>query len=332
MGRVLLGLDAGRSLLSDVDSAYLSADVTRILFWCALVLWAVVELVTSLVAFPPPVRKWPDKRPFGGLLPWCCLGRLLGYGLIEWHSGTLTPFKAYFLERHDVVAIFTGNFKEIPQASRILMLVSLNAAAFSLSLVLTNEDGEVEGSWFEKKIWVYVAIFVQMLVHRISLRLAALGLHVVDKDHWYAYWQAGSITIYLVLGFVFAHLIATRACDVQCTGANYMWTFGSNFLWTYTITLPMQMTATYAIGWFLYSHSKDYWTADMLGAHSIVVARWKTKLNKAKQLQEANARAATESAPPEARLEAAQPEPPMTKDGDPTEAEAPIEEFTGVLP
>lgn len=192
---------------------------------------------------PPRVASGPQARPAPRLA-----------GLIEWHSGTLTPFKAYFLERHDVVAIFTGNFKEIPQASRILMLVSLNAAAFSLSLVLTNEDGEVEGGWFEKKIWVYVAIFVQMLVQRIGLRLAALGLHNLDKDHWYAYWQAGSITIYLVLGIVFAHLIATRACDVQCTGANYMWTFGSNFLWTYTITLPMQMTATYAIGWFLYSH------------------------------------------------------------------------------
>jgi len=38
-------------------------------------------LLPRTAVVPPPQRVWPSKRPLCGLLPWCLISRLLGYGL-----------------------------------------------------------------------------------------------------------------------------------------------------------------------------------------------------------------------------------------------------------
>ena len=36
--------------------------------------------------WPPPDRVFPRKKPVMRLLPWCLVGRMLGYGVIDWRE------------------------------------------------------------------------------------------------------------------------------------------------------------------------------------------------------------------------------------------------------
>jgi hypothetical protein len=60
---------------------------------------ALALLILMLTWWPPPDRVFPRKKPVARLVPWCLVGRMLGYGVIDWREGKLTPFVRYFRER-----------------------------------------------------------------------------------------------------------------------------------------------------------------------------------------------------------------------------------------
>ena len=150
--------------------------VVRLVYWLVYVLAAVVLLIAMLTIWPPPDRVFPRKRPALRVVPWCLLGRMLGYGVIDWREGRLTPFPRYFRERHEVLSLWLGDMRFITFRARLTHFFAGIACTASLSMGLTDlESGRVTGDFWLVQVWVFGALFVYEIVLGIALRVSAVG-------------------------------------------------------------------------------------------------------------------------------------------------------------
>ena len=122
----------------DSGGTHMDPLVTRLLFWLVYTLAAAILLVSMLRIFPPPDRVFPRKRPVAGVVPWCCAGRMLGYGVIDWREGKLTPFWRYFRERHDFVSLWLGDYEFITFRMRLVHFMTDICCTMSLSMGLVD--------------------------------------------------------------------------------------------------------------------------------------------------------------------------------------------------
>ena len=150
--------------------------VVRLIYWLVYVLAAVVLLIAMLTTWPPPDRVFPRKRPVARVVPWCLVGRMLGYGVIDWREGKLTPFWRYFRERHELLSLWLGDMQFITFRCRITHFLAGIACTASLSMGLTDlESGRVTGDFWLVQIWVFGALFIYEIVLGIALRVSAVG-------------------------------------------------------------------------------------------------------------------------------------------------------------
>jgi hypothetical protein len=160
-----------------VTGVHADAVFVRLVYWLVFVAAAGLLLVFMLSVWPPPDRVFPRKKPVLNAVPWCCMGRMLGYGVIDWREGKLTPFFRYFKERHELISLFTGDMKFITFRSRVAHFVTGSACTASLSMGLVDlESGKVTGDFWLVQIWVFGALFVFEIVLGIALRVSAVGV------------------------------------------------------------------------------------------------------------------------------------------------------------
>ena len=164
----------GADSWASVDHA--DPHTVRLIYWLSFILAAVGLLVLMLNWWPPPDRVFPRKRPVARVLPWCLLGRMLGYGVIDWREGKLTPFLRYFRERHEVLSLWMGDMQFITFRARLTHLAASMVCTASLSMGLTDlESARVTGDFWTHQVWIFGALFVYEIVLGIALRLAAIG-------------------------------------------------------------------------------------------------------------------------------------------------------------
>ena len=150
--------------------------VVRLVYWLVYVLASVVFLIVMLSVWPPPDRVFPRKRPVARVIPWCLVGRMLGYGVIDWREGKLTPFWRYFRERHELLSLWLGDMQFITFRCRITHFLAGIACTASLSMGLTDlAIGRVTGDFWLVQIWVFGALFIYEIVLGIALRVSAVG-------------------------------------------------------------------------------------------------------------------------------------------------------------
>ena len=150
--------------------------VVRLVYWLVYVLASVVFLIVMLSVWPPPDRVFPRKRPVARVIPWCLVGRMLGYGVIDWREGKLTPFWRYFRERHELLSLWLGDMQFITFRCRITHFLAGIACTASLSMGLTDlATGRVTGDFWLVQIWVFGALFIYEIVLGIALRVSAVG-------------------------------------------------------------------------------------------------------------------------------------------------------------
>eukprot|EP00740_Mantoniella_antarctica_P025320 CAMPEP_0198704882 /NCGR_PEP_ID=MMETSP1468-20131203/390127_1 /TAXON_ID=1461545 /ORGANISM="Mantoniella sp, Strain CCMP1436" /LENGTH=371 /DNA_ID=CAMNT_0044463719 /DNA_START=477 /DNA_END=1588 /DNA_ORIENTATION=+ len=148
----------------------------RLLYWLVHTLAALGLLILMLTWWPPPDRVFPRKKPVARVVPWCLVGRMLGYGVIDWREGKLTPFTRYFRERHEVLSLWMGDMKFITFRARLTHFAASIICTASLSMGLTDLDSaKVTGGFWTHQIWVFGALFLYEIVLGIALRLAAIG-------------------------------------------------------------------------------------------------------------------------------------------------------------
>mmetsp|Transcript_20722 Transcript_20722/g.70501 ORF Transcript_20722/g.70501 Transcript_20722/m.70501 type:complete len:427 (+) Transcript_20722:285-1565(+) len=239
---------------------HLNAVTVRFFFWLGFVVMSSTLMIAVCRYFPPPDRKWPKKRNVCGVLPWSCLGRMLGYGVIDWHQGVLTPFIPFFLERHDVLACVFGDFRMVPCTCRVAMLVTEATSAFALSMVLNDPEGAVKHDFLTYGLWIYVGMFSNTLIERIALRLSAIGLSARKAGPFFNMAACTTCIFKIGLAAIFANIVSSRKCSVGCHLEHYFLHWIVEQVFMYFVTLPIQLLICYGIGWWLYVHSKDHWT------------------------------------------------------------------------
>ncbi len=245
--------------------------VVRLVYWLVYVVAAVLLLVFMLTVWPPPDRVFPRKKPVARVIPWCCMGRMLGYGVIDWREGKLTPYFRYFRERHELLSLFTGDMKFITFRARLAHLIAGVACTASLSMGLVDlESGRVTGDFWMLQIWVFGALFVFEIVLGIALRVSAVGvseraLAAGDTKN------ASRIQLsYIAVCFVFASCcLATAIVFVHVMdegggcgdGVNtflaYSYVFGIYELFSWLVFHPCAITTRWLIGRVLLKTSVD---------------------------------------------------------------------------
>lgn len=60
---------------------------------------------------------------------------MLGYGVIDWREGKLTPFFRYFRERHELVSLWMGDMQFITFRARLTHFAASMVCTASLSMV-----------------------------------------------------------------------------------------------------------------------------------------------------------------------------------------------------
>ena len=247
--------------------------VVRLVYWLVYVVAAVLLLVFMLTVWPPPDRVFPRKKPVARVVPWCCMGRMLGYGVIDWREGKLTPYSRYFRERHELLSLFTGDMKFITFRARLAHLIAGVACTASLSMGLVDlESGRVTGDFWMLQVWVFGALFVFEIVLGIALRVSAVGvseralfLAAVDKtnarriQHKYVAVCFVFASCCLATSIVFVHVMDEGGgCgDGLNTFLAYSYVFGIYELFSWLVFHPCAITARWLIGRVLLKTSVD---------------------------------------------------------------------------
>ena len=250
--------------------------VVRLVYWLVYVVAAVLLLVFMLTVWPPPDRVFPRKKPVARVIPWCCMGRMLGYGVIDWREGKLTPYFRYFRERHEVLSLFTGDMNFITFRARLAHLAAGVACTASLSMGLVDlESGRVTGDFWMLQVWVFGALFVFEIVLGIALRVSAVGvseraLAAADKTRSRQI-QASYIAVCfafaaccLATSIVFVHVMDEGGgCgDGLNTFAAYLYVFAIYELFSWLVFHPCAITVRWVLGRVLLKTSADALTDD----------------------------------------------------------------------
>ena len=250
--------------------------VVRLVYWLVYVVAAVLLLVFMLTVWPPPDRVFPRKKPVARVIPWCCMGRMLGYGVIDWREGKLTPYFRYFRERHEVLSLFTGDMNFITFRARLAHLAAGVACTASLSMGLVDlESGRVTGDFWMLQVWVFGALFVFEIVLGIALRVSAVGvseraLAAADKTRSRQI-QASYIAVCfafaaccLATSIVFVHVMDEGGgCgDGLNTFAAYSYVFAIYELFSWLVFHPCAITVRWVLGRVLLKTSADALTDD----------------------------------------------------------------------
>lgn len=254
-----------------VTGVHADPVVVRLVYWLVFVVAATLLLVFMLTVWPPPDRVFPRKKPVAKTIPWCCMGRLLGYGVIDWREGKLTPFPRYFKERHELISLFTGDMNFITRKARVAHFMTGVACTASLSMGLVDlESGRVTGDFWLVQIWVFGALFVFEIVLGIALRVSAVG--VSERA-----LAAGSITqqnkmeasYFVCCFFVSVAALATSITFVHVMdegggcgdGLNtflaYSYIFGMYELFSWFVFHPIAITSRWLLGRVLLKFSVD---------------------------------------------------------------------------
>jgi len=260
------------SLLSEAlsEAEYVDDDGIRVWAGVTSIAFALLLLVYALAIFPPPPRQWPRKRPLCGLLPWCLISRALGYGLIDWHTGNLTPFPAYVLERHELIAVFWGDFTVSTRQQRVMCLLMNISATFSLGMVMTGADGIVEGLFLDQ-LWVYVFIFGFQFLVGIALRLSSLGAKEHGRVNHFMRLGSAWCLVSLAAALAFANVV-NDTCS-WCVTTRYLELVAIAELSAWTLVQPMQLLLLWLVGFCLHGVSIDYLRLDQLVNAQLVVHR-----------------------------------------------------------
>ena len=245
--------------------------VVRLVYWLVFLVAAVLLLVFMLTVWPPPDRVFPRKKPVARLIPWCCMGRMLGYGVIDWREGKLTPYFRYFRERHELLSLLTGDMKFITFRARVAQLIAGVACTASLSMGLVDlESGRVTGDFWLLQVWVFGALFVFEIVLGIALRVSAVGVSeraLAAADSSVARQiQASYVAVCfafasccLATSIVFVHVMDEGGgCgDGFNTFLAYSYVFGIYELFSWLVFHPCAITARWALGRLLLKTSVD---------------------------------------------------------------------------
>lgn len=128
------GADAWSGVDADIG-VHADRYSVRLIYWLVHTLAALALLILMLTWWPPSERVFPRKKPVARLVPWCLVGRMLGYGVIDWREGKLTPFLRYFRERHELLSLWMGDMQFITFRARLTHFAASMICAASLSMV-----------------------------------------------------------------------------------------------------------------------------------------------------------------------------------------------------
>lgn len=131
------GADAWSGVNADIG-VHADRYSVRLIYWLVHTLAALALLILMLTWWPPPERVFPRKKPVARLVPWCLVGRMLGYGVIDWREGKLTPFLRYFRERHELLSLWMGDMQFITFRARLTHFAASMICTASLSMVGTK--------------------------------------------------------------------------------------------------------------------------------------------------------------------------------------------------
>ena len=277
-GTAAVDLDAheGTNWEPVVTGVHADPLVVRLVYWLVYMVAAVLLLVFMLTVWPPPDRVFPRKKPVARLIPWCCMGRMLGYGVIDWREGKLTPYFRYFRERHELLSLFTGDMKFITFRARLAQLIAGVACTASLSMGLVDlESGRVTGDFWLLQVWVFGALFVFEIVLGIALRVSAVGvseraLAAADSNLArqvqlsYAAVCFAFAACCLATSIVFVHVMDEGGgCgDGLNTFLAYSYVFGVYELFSWLVFHPCAITTRWLLGRALLKTSVDAHTDD----------------------------------------------------------------------
>ena len=255
----------------DSGGTHMDPLVTRLLFWLVYTLAAVILLVSMLRIFPPPDRVFPRKRPVAGVVPWCCAGRMLGYGVIDWREGKLTPFWRYFRERHDFVSLWLGDYEFITFRMRLVHFMTDICCTMSLSMGLVDlQSGSVEGDFWMYQIWVFGALFVYQIVLGIALRVSAVGaseraMHApgkpatrrVERNYFMMCFSFSAVSMLCAISYVHVMDEAGGCGDGFQTFLAYMYIFALYEFFGWLVLHPSLITFRWVLGRALLRLSTD---------------------------------------------------------------------------
>lgn len=132
----VVGADAWSGVNADIG-VHADRYSVRLIYWLLHTLAALALLILMLTWWPPPDRVFPRKKPVARLVPWCLVGRMLGYGVIDWREGKLTPFLRFFRERHEVLSLWMGDMQFITFRARLTHFAASMICTAALSMVGT---------------------------------------------------------------------------------------------------------------------------------------------------------------------------------------------------
>ena len=262
--------------VEDTGGNHMDPLVVRLLYWLVYVLTAAILLVSMLRIFPPPDRVFPRKKHVAGVVPWCCAGRMLGYGVIDWREGKLTPFWRYFRERHDFLSLFMGDHEFITFRMRLAHFMADLCCTMSLSMGLVDiESGGVEGDFWTHQIWVFGALFVYQIVLGIALRVSAVGaseraLHApgrpetraVERNYFLTCLGFSAVSLACAVSFVHVMDESGGCGDGFQTFLAYMYIFALYEFFGWFVLHPSIITFRWVLGRLLLRCGTDAETDD----------------------------------------------------------------------
>ena len=192
---------------------------------------------------PPPQRKWPKKAPLCGLLPWCLISRLLGYGLVQWETGHLLGYIEYIKETHEILSLYFGDLRMIAFKARAAVACLDFCCNFAMTMALTDATGTIVGEdfWVDQ-FWVYVFIFTFQILFGIATRLSALGVTMHNRINEYMWFCAGVCVFSMACSVLYTNVIATRSCRSPCVAYNYVAIFLSSQAMGWFLVQPLVLT------------------------------------------------------------------------------------------
>lgn len=247
----------------------------------ALFFWTVVvgvSLITSLVAFCILELPQPGIKPGKSnscYLPWPIVGFLLGYVLLSWKDGEPVGYLSFFVERHDLIAIFfAGNsFFELQTLLRCLKLMVTTATMFAISMCFTYLNGDRVVIIGSGQSLGNTALSYAMSISAGMAAGFACRYTLIASQHHGAPVQVGS-AIYLF--FIAVATLYTSLWIVQekvvMAGSDVPKDAIVDILveWGYTLAIvfaaqqPFTITMMYWTGQWLYSSSRKVFELDKI--------------------------------------------------------------------
>ena len=247
--------------------------VTGLVFWSLFMVLAIGLAVIACCYFRPPQRTWPDKAPACGCLPWPCLGRMLGYGFIGWHTGMPVSLRDFILERHELVGILTGDPVMVSPYLRSLACLTNTMAQLSMSIAFTNPDGglsiDSEGDLGEWAPFIVLGFTLSgNIVMGMAMRLISIAAeyHGGAWKHKFSVLAAGLCALFLV-----AAIITVEVKRVLYIGGTwyivyfkYITLFMQSISFGWVFAQPMAMIVVWTLGDFLFRISKNHYGFEKL--------------------------------------------------------------------